>query len=70
MGIQETLKDFENDRKLKNYDKYVNDFRKKYVPEKYNQISLVDELMNEDIDHYISISKDRKSTRLNSSHQI
>ena len=46
MGIQETLKDFEYDRKLKNYDKYVNDFRKKYVPDKYNQISLVDELMN------------------------
>ncbi len=56
MGIQETLKDFEYDRKLKNYNKYVNDFRKKYVPDKYNQISLVDELMNEDIDHYISIS--------------
>ena len=56
MGIQETLKDFEYDRKVKNYDKYVNDFRKKYVPDKYHQISLVDELMNEDIDHYISIS--------------
>ena len=56
MGIQETLKDFENDRKVKNYDKYVNEFRKKYVPDKYNQISLVDELLNEDIDHYIAIS--------------
>src|SRR5699024_7719316 len=56
MRIQKTLKDFEYDRKFKNYDKYVNDFRKKYVPEKYNQIPLVDELLNEDIDHYISIS--------------
>ncbi len=35
---------------------YVNSFRKKYIPKRYNQIHLVDELCNDEIDHYISIS--------------
>lgn len=35
---------------------YNNDFRKKYIPEQYNQIMLINELENENIDHYISIS--------------
>lgn len=35
---------------------YVEQFRMKYIPERYNQIYLLDELCNDDIDHYISIS--------------
>lgn len=35
---------------------YIEQFRMKYIPERYNQIYLLDELCNDDIDHYISIS--------------
>ena len=35
---------------------YVDRFRRKYIPKRYNQIHLVDELMNDELDHYISIS--------------
>lgn len=44
------------DEQLKNYKNYVNQFRAKYIPKQYNQIKLVDELFNDEIDHYISIS--------------
>lgn len=36
--------------------KYVSNFRKKNVPEEYNQIKLMDFLLNDEINHYISIS--------------
>lgn len=38
-----------------NYQKLVSQFRKD-IPPQYNQIELVDELMNKDLDFYISIS--------------
>ncbi|WVH10362.1 DNA packaging protein [Staphylococcus phage vB_SauR_SW25] len=40
---------------VRDYQNVVNHVRKK-IPENYNQIELVDELMNDDIDYYISIS--------------
>lgn len=40
---------------LNNYYKFVQNFRRE-IPFQYNQIELVDELMNDDIDFYISIS--------------
>lgn len=40
----------------KNITDYNAQFRKKYIPKRYNQIELVDQLENEDLDHYISIS--------------
>src|SRR5699024_567078 len=30
--------------------------RKKYIPERYNQVRLFDFLQDEDLDHYVSIS--------------
>lgn len=38
------------------YLKYVKNFRKKTIPKNFNQIKLMDYLLDEDIDHYISIS--------------
>lgn len=38
------------------YKKFVEDFRTKNIPKRYNQIKLVDELLNPEIDHYMSIS--------------
>lgn len=40
---------------VRDYQNLVTKFRNK-IPDKYNQIELVDELMNKDIDFYISIS--------------
>lgn len=38
------------------FNQYVDKFIKNNVPEQYNQIALTRELLNQDIDHYISIS--------------
>lgn len=38
------------------YLKYVKNFRKKTIPKNFNQIKLMDYLIDDDIDHYISIS--------------
>lgn len=46
MGRLEEVRDFQN---------FVNKFRKK-IPSHYNQIELVDNLLNKDLDFYISIS--------------
>lgn len=35
---------------------YIEEFRRKNIPKQYNQIELVEELENDEIDHYISIS--------------
>lgn len=42
-------------KQQKAYDKFVTKFRRQ-IPDQYNQIELVDDLMNEDIDFLISIS--------------
>lgn len=41
---------------IEKYKDYVANFRKNNVPKEYNQIRLTDELLNDDIDHYVSIS--------------
>ena len=40
---------------VRDYQNFVTKFRKT-IPDKYNQIALVDDLMNKDLDFYISIS--------------
>ncbi len=42
-------------QEVQEFQSFVNKFRKK-IPEHYNQIELVNELMNNDLDFYISIS--------------
>lgn len=41
---------------IEKYKDYVANFRKYNVPKEYNQIRLADELLNDDVDHYVSIS--------------
>src|SRR5699024_11754779 len=52
------------------YAFYLKEYKEKYLPKEFNQLELLDELCNDEIDHYMSITSrgDRKSTRLNSSH--
>lgn len=38
------------------YKDYVSTFRKNNIPSKFNQIKLMDDLMSDEIDHYMSIS--------------
>ena len=38
------------------YKYYLKEYREKYLPEEYNQLELLDELLNPDIDHYMSIT--------------
>lgn len=35
---------------------YLNEYREKYLPAEFNQLELLDELTNDEIDHYISIT--------------
>lgn len=48
--------DLEELKHQKEYKKFVEEFRKENIPERYNQIYLMDELLNENIAHFISIS--------------
>ena len=50
--IDEILID-DDDKKFQNY---VNRFKEKHIPSNFNQIDLMNELTNEEIDHYVSIS--------------
>jgi len=45
-----------NEINEKNFLSMVEKFRKKNIPKQFNQIQLINELLNKDIDHYISIS--------------
>lgn len=38
------------------YRAYLSDFRKKYIPKRYNQLHLMTDLLDPGIDHYLSIS--------------
>lgn len=38
------------------FKRYVDDFVKHHVPKQYNQIELMSELLNPELDHYVSIS--------------
>ena len=38
------------------YKAYLSNFREKYIPKRYNQLHLMTDLLNPNIDHYMSIS--------------
>jgi len=52
------------------FKKYLNNFRKKYIPERYNQVKLLDELNNPDVDHFISISNRTDGKSFNYIHAL
>lgn len=52
------------------YQKYVDQLRKKYIPERYNQIKLLNELNNPSIDHFISISNRTDGKSFNYIHAL
>src|SRR5699024_3092714 len=52
------------------YKKFVQDFRKNHIPEKYNQVKMLDELNNPEIDHFISISNRTDGKSINYVHAL
>src|SRR5699024_8144101 len=54
--MKEKIKRIINPTQEELYEKYVNNFREKHIPERYNQIKLMNFLNDDDVDHYISIS--------------
>lgn len=53
-----------------NYLEKIAKFRKNHVPEKYNQIKMLDELNNPEIDHFISISNRTDGKSINYTHAL
>ena len=64
--LQETF----NPTPEQQYTEYVDTFRELYIPKRYNQIRLLDELMNNEIDHYISISNRTDGKSFNYIHAL
>ena len=52
------------------FKEYIEDFRVHNIPERYNQIRLLDELANPEIDHYISISNRTDGKSFNYIHAL
>ena len=52
------------------YQKYIENFRKYYIPERYNQVKLLDELNNPEIDHFFSISNRTDGKSFNYIHAL
>src|SRR5699024_8877379 len=60
MDIKETEK----------YFKFVDSFREKHIPERYNQIKLLDYLLDVDVDHLVSISNRSDGKSFNYIHAL
>ncbi len=43
-------------KQVKKYKKYIEKYLKKYVPSNYNQLELLNELCNDELDYYMSIT--------------
>lgn len=59
-----------SEKEQKKFKKYVQTFRGDFIPKKYNQIKLMDYLLNDEIDHYISISNRADGKSFNYCHFI
>lgn len=64
--IKKFFKPTENDI----YKDFIKNFRKNHIPEKYNQVKMLDELNNPDIDHFISISNRTDGKSINYVHAL
>ena len=51
---QKAVSLFKNEKE--EYAYYLKEYKEKYLPEEFNQLELLDELCNDEIDHYMSIT--------------
>lgn len=68
--MKDKIKEFLNPTPEQIYQKKLDRFRKDHIPERYNQIKLLDELNNPDIDHFISISNRTDGKSFNYVHAL
>ena len=68
--MKEKIKEIINPTPEQKYQKFLDNFRKKHIPERYNQVKLLDELNNPDIDHFISISNRTDGKSFNYIHAL
>ena len=68
--MMDKLKEIINPTPEQKYKKEIENFRKKHIPEQYNQVKLLDELNNPDIDHFISISNRTDGKSMNYVHAL
>ena len=68
--MKDKIKEFINPTPEQKYQKMLNQFRKDHIPERYNQVKLLDELTNPDIDHFISISNRTDGKSFNYIHAL
>lgn len=52
------------------YKKFLNDFRAEHIPERYNQVKLLDELNNPELDHLLSITNRTDGKTFNYFHAL
>ena len=68
--MKEKIKELINPTPEQKYKRYLQNFRKNHVPERYNQVLLLDELNNPTIDHFISISNRTDGKSFNYVHAL
>src|SRR5690625_3556909 len=68
--MKEKIKEIINPTPEEKYQKFLDNFRKKHIPERYNQVKMLDELNNPEIDHYISISNRTDGKSFNYIHAL
>ena len=68
--MKDKLKEFISPKVEKSYHDFLNDFRKKHIPQRYNQVKLLDEFNNPDIDHFLSISNRTDGKSFNYIHAL
>jgi len=68
--MKHKIKELLNPTFEQTYKKKLNQFRKNHIPEQYNQVKLLDELINPDIDHFISISNRTDGKTFNYIHAL
>lgn len=68
--MKEKIQEWFNPTDEQVYQKFINDFRKKHIPIRYNQVKLLDELNNPNIDHFISISNRTDGKSFNYIHAL
>lgn len=59
-----------SEKEVEKYHKTLEKFRKKNIPERYNQVKLLDHLLDESIDHYVSISNRSDGKSFNYIHTL
>lgn len=68
--IRENLRKTFNPTEEEVYQSYIQSFREKYIPLRFNQVKMLDELNNPEIDHYISISNRTDGKSFNYIHAL